>query len=85
MPAHYNDDALCLQPGLSRDERCGTYRGRAETAMGLALVGYIGTAALGGTSAVLFLASAGKTNNAALRPSFDPRAGRATIDCTIPF
>jgi hypothetical protein len=53
--AHYNDDALCFYGDLSRDERCGAYRGRAETAQTLAVLGYVGAGVLGGASVVLFV------------------------------
>jgi tetratricopeptide (TPR) repeat protein len=53
--ARYNDDQRCSFGELSRDERCGTYRGRAETARDLAIAGYIGSGALATASAVLFL------------------------------
>jgi hypothetical protein len=53
---HYNDDALCgPTQTASRDERCGTYRGRAETAQTFAILGYVAGGALGVASAVLFL------------------------------
>jgi hypothetical protein len=53
--SRYNDDSLCkATTTLSRDQRCGTYRGRAETAQTLANIGYVAAGALGVASAVLF-------------------------------
>jgi tetratricopeptide (TPR) repeat protein len=52
---HYNDDSLCFYGTLSRDQRCGAYRGRAETAQTLATVGYVAAGTLGLASAILFL------------------------------
>jgi hypothetical protein len=66
--AHYNDDSLCLAPGLSRDEVCGKYRGRADTAATLATIGYAGAGALAIASGVLFLVD---------RPR--PRAGSVRV------
>jgi hypothetical protein len=55
--AHYNDDNFCLKPGMTREELCGPYRGRAETAQTLATIGWIGGAAAIGTGVVLLLTS----------------------------
>jgi hypothetical protein len=53
---HYNDDQQCLRPNLgTRDEQCGPYRWRAETAQTFAYIGYAGAGAFGVASAVLFL------------------------------
>lgn len=53
--SQFNDDARCLYGALSRDQRCGVYRGQAEFAQKVANVGYIAAGALGIASAVLFL------------------------------
>jgi tetratricopeptide (TPR) repeat protein len=53
--AHYNDDSLCFYGDLSRDERCGAYRGRAEAAQTLAVLGYVGAGVLGSASVLLFV------------------------------
>jgi tetratricopeptide (TPR) repeat protein len=55
--ARYNDDALCLKPGLSRDETCGIYRGRADTAGAVAIASYVGAGALAIAAGAFFLAS----------------------------
>jgi hypothetical protein len=55
--AHYNDDNVCLAPGRTRDQVCGDYRGRAETAQTLATIGWIGAGAAIGTGVVLLLTS----------------------------
>jgi len=53
---HYNDPSLCLKPDLgSRDQQCGAYRGRADTAQTIAIVGYVAGGALGVASALLFM------------------------------
>jgi len=52
---HYNDDNQCLVPNKgTRDEQCGPYRWRAETARTFAYIGYAGAGAFGIASAVLF-------------------------------
>jgi hypothetical protein len=53
--ARYNDDSRCLIPPLSRNERCGSYLGSADTAARLANIGYIGAGALTVAAAVLFV------------------------------
>jgi hypothetical protein len=53
---HYNDDTRCFYGDLSRDQRCGVYRGQAESAQTFATVGYVASGALGIASAILFLA-----------------------------
>jgi hypothetical protein len=55
--SHYNDDNLCLAPGLTRDQLCGNYRGRAETAQTFATIGWIGGGAAVGVGLVLLLTS----------------------------
>lgn len=65
--AHYNDDALCFKPGLSRDAVCGIYRGRAETATTVAITGYAGAGVLAIASGVLFLGNSSKPASAATR------------------
>jgi hypothetical protein len=52
--AMYNDDGRCFFGGLTRDQRCGSYRDVTDTARVLAVVGF-GTAVLAaGVSGVLF-------------------------------
>jgi tetratricopeptide (TPR) repeat protein len=51
----YNDDSLCFFGSLTRDERCGRYRGAANTAQTLAIAGYVGAGAAVGASTILFL------------------------------
>ena len=53
--SRYNDDTLCVVPGHSRDEVCGLYRGRAETAQMVAIVGYVAAGGLAVTSTIFFL------------------------------
>ena len=50
---HYDDDTACLQPGLSREQSCGYYRGRAETAQVFATAGWLAGGA--GVGVGLFL------------------------------
>jgi hypothetical protein len=52
----YNDDAVCRVPGRSRDETCGIYRDRGETAQSLANLGYIASGSLAVAAAILFFA-----------------------------
>jgi hypothetical protein len=61
--SHYTDDTIC-GPTItqSREGRCGSYRGQAETAQTFANLGFIGAGALGAASAILFFTA--------------PRAGR---------
>ncbi|HKQ71926.1 MAG TPA: hypothetical protein VJT73_21425 [Polyangiaceae bacterium] len=54
---HYNDNALCFYGALSRDGRCGRYRGRAEAAETVAIAGYVGAGVFGGAAAFLFVLS----------------------------
>jgi hypothetical protein len=53
--SHYNDNALCASPGHWRDDTCGIYRGKAETAQSVADLGFIAAGTLGVASAILFL------------------------------
>jgi hypothetical protein len=55
----YNDNGLCSVPGTWRDDRCGGYRDKAETAQIFANLGYIGAGALGAASAILFFVDPG--------------------------
>src|SRR5207253_5587464 len=51
---HYNDNGQCLVPNRgSRDDQCGQYRWRADTAQTFAFIGYAGAGAFGIASAVL--------------------------------
>jgi hypothetical protein len=69
--AVYNDDARCLYGDLTRDQRCGNYRDRAEAASALAVVGYaLGAAAGIASGAVFIVASRHRTNAALLSCSF---------------
>jgi hypothetical protein len=52
--AIYNDDARCFYGGLTRDERCGSYRTAASTAGDLAIAQFGVAAAALATSGVLF-------------------------------
>jgi hypothetical protein len=56
--SRYDDDALCAIAGHSRDELCGVYRGRAETAQVVADVGYIAAGGLAIASTIFFFADA---------------------------
>ncbi len=53
--SHYNDDSLCLRPGLSRENTCGAYRGRAEIAQVFATVGWIAGGVVASTGVFLLL------------------------------
>jgi hypothetical protein len=63
--AHYNDDQRCAYGELSRDERCGVYRGRAQATRVMASGGYIGSGVLGVASLLLFWTSPERTPTAA--------------------
>lgn len=52
--ARYNDDSRCEVPGKLRDEVCGSYRGRAETASQLSSLAYIASGALTAAGVGLF-------------------------------
>lgn len=60
----YNDDGRCLYGALSRDERCGEYRGQADAEQAIAIGGYVGAAVFGAVSAVLFLTAPSKRADA---------------------
>jgi tetratricopeptide (TPR) repeat protein len=53
--AVYDDDARCLYGDLTRDQRCGTYRGMAATAEAFAIAQLGVAAAAAATSAFLFV------------------------------
>jgi hypothetical protein len=55
--AHYNDDAACLQPGFTREQMCGQYRGRAETAQFFATTGLVAGGVAVGAGLWLLLTS----------------------------
>jgi hypothetical protein len=50
----YDDDSLCFHDGLTRDQRCGSYRDTASTVQTLAIVAVSTAAAALGLSFVLF-------------------------------
>jgi hypothetical protein len=78
----YNDDAQCLHGELSRDQRCGVYRGQAESAQTLANVGYIAAGALGLGSAILFLINPGKPTNTGVGASVNIGESGIRLDIT---
>ncbi|HMJ14258.1 MAG TPA: hypothetical protein VK524_22740, partial [Polyangiaceae bacterium] len=53
--AEYNDDGECHYGNLSREERCGRVRGKAETAQTLAALGYVGAGVAFGAAGILFV------------------------------
>jgi hypothetical protein len=71
--ADYNDDGQCLYGDLTRDQRCGVYRGQAESAQSLATFGYVASGVFGVASAVLFFAfpNKPKSTDVTLRLDFD--------------
>jgi len=71
--ADYNDDSQCLYGDLTRDQRCGVYRGQAESAQSLATFGYVASGVFGVASAVLFFAfpNKPKSSDVTLRLDFD--------------
>ncbi|HMI88137.1 MAG TPA: hypothetical protein VK550_28830 [Polyangiaceae bacterium] len=75
----YYDDAQCSYGGLSRDQRCGVYRGQAESAQMLATIGYIAAGTLGIGSAILFLTSPTKKASSGVRVGVDVRASGAAF------
>jgi hypothetical protein len=83
--ARYNDNARCLWGTLSRDERCGVYRGQAETAQKLAFVGYIGAGTLSLASAILFMASRGERTSSRMTIWVNAAPAAAQIECAGHF
>ncbi len=79
--SRYNDDSRCLFGALSRDERCGAYRGQAESAQDLANIGYVAAGALGVASAILFWSSAPapKTSGVNLSLNVGSTGGELTV------
>jgi hypothetical protein len=69
--SRYNDDSRCLFGNLSRDERCGVYRGQADSAQGLANIGFVAAGALGAASAILFWSSATAQKTSGVRLGLD--------------
>jgi hypothetical protein len=68
----YNDDARCLYGDLTRDQRCGSYRDRAEAANAAAVVGYTLGAVAGVAGGVVFaLGSKRRDKATALSCSFE--------------
>lgn len=59
--ARYNDDERCAYGELSRDQRCGVYRGRADATRVMATGGYIGAGVLAAASLLLFSISPDRT------------------------
>jgi hypothetical protein len=55
--SHYNDDTLCFYGNLSRDQRCGRYRGQAETTQIVAVAGWVTGGAAIASGLVLVLTS----------------------------
>ncbi|HEY2511374.1 MAG TPA: hypothetical protein VGI39_10985, partial [Polyangiaceae bacterium] len=51
----YNDDARCLYGTLTRDQRCGAYRDRADAAGALAVAGFSVAAIAGVSAGILFV------------------------------
>jgi hypothetical protein len=51
----YNDDRRCSYGGLTREERCGSYRGVALTAEGFAIAQFGVATAAAAASATLFI------------------------------
>ena len=55
--AHWNDDHECLAPGLTREQVCGRYIGRADTAQALAIAGFAAGGVAAGAGLFLVLTS----------------------------
>jgi hypothetical protein len=70
--ATYNDDSRCLYGSLTRDERCGTFRGAASVAETVAVVQLSAAVAAAAVSVVLFVL-----------PSRSGRSQRASIGCAL--
>jgi hypothetical protein len=79
--SRYNDDALCLYGDLSRDQRCGAYRGRAETAQMLADIAYVSAGAVAAASVVLFLASPPRSRSGGIHLWVDARSTSVQLGC----
>jgi hypothetical protein len=77
--ARYNDDSECLYGDLTRVQRCGVYRGQAESAQTLATFGYVATGVFGVASAVLFFAFPNKPKSSDVTLRFDIDPSRAAI------
>lgn len=81
----YNDNSRCFIAPLSRDERCGVYRGQAESAQRLANVGYVAAGSLAIASTILFISSREKPQHARLIPWVDATTAGARLGCAGDF
>jgi hypothetical protein len=77
----YNDDALCLYGDLSRDQRCGGDRVRADSAQVFANVAYVSAGAFAVASLALFLEPSHPTKSGNVNFWFDARASSMQIGC----
>jgi hypothetical protein len=78
--AYYNDDSRCFFGNLSRDARCGVYRGEAESAQTVATVGYVASGVMGLAAGALFLLPFGSKRTARdVTVRFDVGASHAAI------
>jgi hypothetical protein len=67
--ARYNDDARCFYGELTRNQRCGKYRGQADSAEYVAITGFIAAGVLGAAGAVLLVtAPSGARPSTGTRP-----------------
>jgi hypothetical protein len=86
MNAHrYNDDTRCLYGDLTRDQRCGNDRARAEAAQGFADVAYLSAGAFAAASLALFWEPShpGKSGKTTLW--LDARASSLQLGCAGDF
>jgi PEGA domain-containing protein len=81
--ANYDDDARCSP--MSREEQCGVYRGKAESAQLFANIGYIAAGAFGIGSAILFFVVPEKKKPAAADWRVNVGTSGATFTLTGQF
>jgi len=84
--ADWNDDAVCLAGGLSREQNCADSRKSAESAETWAIVGFAAAGVFAAASAVLFLMGSGGDEEAAsARLSCGAGPGEVGGACAVSF
>lgn len=81
--SRWNDDSLCLRPGLTREQVCGDDGSTARTMNALGVVGLLGGVALAGASAFLFVTSGRPAAPTAL--ACGPTLGAPGLLCAARF
>jgi hypothetical protein len=82
--SRWNDDQLCLRPGLTREQLCGDDGSTARTMNALATVGFLGGVALAGASGVPVRqrAAAPRRRPRSCGPSLRRRPGAVRLEVT---